>query len=214
MGGPRNPYQKEKIIFEIINSSNKPIAFNEIAKIAKNDYNFTSGATQAAIERCLNPQALFPIFEKKVFFPENNRIIRFFSTNLTTFDEISQPSIDELLTSYQRIKEGEMIHTEEETILPLYLSKDQAEILEILVEKNDNFKSVGDLFSQALMTFLKNSITRENLLEAIETAREHKNQIKREEKLVSLKSKDRLSDSNLDPKLKSKESLSRQEELL
>lgn len=64
------------------------------------------------------------------------------------------------------------------------------------------------------MTFLKNSITRENLLEAIETAREHKNQIKREEKLVSLKSKDRLSDSNLDPKLKSKESLSRQEELL
>ncbi len=214
MGGPRNPYQKEKIIFEIINSSNKPIAFNEIAKIAKNDYNFTSGATQAAIERCLNSQAIFPIFEKKVFFPENNRIIRFFSTNLTTFDEISQPSISELLTSYQRIKEGEMIHTEEETILPLYLSKDQAEILEILVEKNDNFKSVGDLFSQALMTFLKNSITRENLLEAVETARGHKNQMKKEKKHDSLKSKDKLPESDLDPKIRAKKPLSKQEEIL
>lgn len=172
VGGPRNAYQKEKIIYDIVSSSSEPVSFNDIVRIAKKDYNLTSGAVQAAINRCLKQEAIFPIYEKKVMSIEKNRVLRYFSTNTTAFSDVPHPDINDLLNSYGKIQKGELIFTEDDAILPLYLPSDQAHILQSLVEFSEEYRSVGDLFSKALMDFLKNNIPKEILIQAIQKSNE------------------------------------------
>ena len=171
MAGPRNAYQKEKIIYDIVNSSSSPISFNKIVRIAKKDYNLTSGAVQAAINRCLKPEASFSIFETKVMSLEKNRVLRYFSTNPTAFSEVPHLDIEDLLNSYQKMQKGEFIYTEDDAILPLFLPPDQAQILSSLVNLSEEYNSVGDLFSKALMAFLKKNIRKDILIKAIEKSK-------------------------------------------
>lgn len=172
MGGKRNPFFKEKAIYEYIKEQSEPVSFHQIQKQLSEEHGFSVGAIQAAIDRCTKEGAYFPIFEKKVISPQTNRNIRVFSTYPEDLVTISDPSMEELLNIYGNVQSGKLIQFNQEAILPLYLKLDQAKILQNLVHLNPDYQSIGDLFSQAVMDLLSSKVSKEQIQEAMNLIRE------------------------------------------
>lgn len=130
------------------------VSFHEIQK----GLNWTAGALQATINRCLKEDSPTRIYEATAYSDKNKRLTRIFS--LKPFQNAAPVSnLKSILAQQQKLLEGHLIEIEDKVILPLKLDKDTVELLQIISEVAPEIKSVPALFREALSVFLKEHLS-------------------------------------------------------
>lgn len=167
----RQPKLHERHVFEFIKKQNEPVSYHEIQKSLEDT--MSSGAYQGAVKRCLQSGANFRIYEGKKISEKKDRLIRVFSVNPSKVFHI--PDVSELHKLYQKVMSGNVFKLENNYILPLNMDERITQILMQLVKKSSNLESIGDLFSKALMKYLKESVSEGLIDQAKQKVEENRN---------------------------------------
>ncbi len=156
----RTPLKTESEIYTFLKTIPTYISFNDMQK----SLDFTVGKLQAAVFRCLKPGAKYPIFHSYIRSKKTNRIIKIFSLDPSKLPEPEDSMELSMLIS------GKIISVENDTkkILPLKIATETVKILSNLVNLTSKYKSIGQLFSEAIMEYL-NSIPNELIVEAMKS---------------------------------------------
>ncbi len=160
----KRPEINERRVFEYINSQDEPVSFHKIQKFL----DMSAGSLQATVLRCMKPQAKFKIYEGKGISKRNNRSTRVFSINPSKISTLNIPHISDLHDLYQKVIFGNVFEVENNYILPLNMDEQTTKILMQLISISPKYKSIGDLFSQAMMKYLKESISKDLIGQAIQ----------------------------------------------
>ena len=173
----KHPEINERRVYEFINSQEEPVSFHKIQKFLE----MSPGALQATVVRCLKQDSKFKIYEGKKISKKNNRPIRVFSVNPSKISALNIPHISDLHDLYQKVMFGNVFEVENNYILPLNMDEQTTKILMQLINISPKFESMGDLFSKAIMKYLKESISKDLIGKAIQNLTKNQNQIKIED---------------------------------
>ena len=168
----KRPTINERRVFEYVNSQDDPVSFHSIQKFL----DMTPGALQATVLRCMKSDSKFKIYEGKRISKKNNRAIRVFSVNPSKISALNIPNISDLHDMYQNIMFGNVFEVENRYILPLNMDEQTTKILMQLINISPKYKSIGDLFSQAIMKYLKESISKDLIGKAIQNLNKNQKQ--------------------------------------
>ncbi|MHA1719530.1 MAG: hypothetical protein ACTSXK_08405 [Promethearchaeota archaeon] len=172
----KQPQLNERRVFDFVNSRNEPVSFHKIQK----SLGMSPGSLQATIKRCKSPDSAYKIYEGKKISKKNNRPVRVFSTNPNLIIDLKIPHLEDLHDLYRKVVLfGEIFEVENNFVLPLKLDEKTTKILMQLVQLSSDLKSVGDLFSKAIMRYLESNVPRELIIKAIQNINEN-NKLKEE----------------------------------
>ena len=171
----KRPEINERRVFEFINSQEDPVSFHRIQKFL----DMSPGGLQATVVRCLKPDAKFKIYEGKKISKKNNRAIRVFSVNPSKILALNIPHISVLHDLYKKVILGDVFEVENNYVLPLSMDEKTTKILMQLISISPKYESIGDLFSQAMMKYLKESISKDLIGQAIQNLNKNQNQKQR-----------------------------------
>ena len=161
----KQPQLNERRVFDFVNSRNEPVSFHIIQKAL----GMSPGALQATVKRCLSPDSAFRIYEGKKISKKNNRPIRVFSTSPTQISELKIPHLEDLHDLYRKVVLfGDIFKVENNFVLPLKLDEKTTKILLQIIRLSPNFKSIGDLFSKAVMKYLEEEIPQDLVIKAMQ----------------------------------------------
>ena len=164
----KQPKLNERRVFDFLKMQTEPVSYHKMHK----SLDMTTGALQATIERCLKSHSTFRIYEGKKISKQNDRLIRVFSVSQSKISNLNIPDIADLHEIYQNVIAGNIFQLENNYILPLSMDEQTTKILMQLVKISPNHKSIGDLFSQAMMKYLKESISKDKIDQAIQNLNE------------------------------------------
>ena len=160
----KQPKLNERRVFDFLKIQIEPVSYH----IMQKSLDMTTGALQATIERCLKPNSNFRIYEGKKISKLNDRLIRVFSVNQSKISDLNIPDISDLHDIYQNVVGGNIFQVQNNYILPLSMDEQTTKILKQLVRISPNHESIGDLFSKAMMKYLKESISKDLINQAIQ----------------------------------------------
>ena len=160
----KRPEINERRVFEFINSQEEPVSFHRIQTFL----DMSPGGLQATVVRCLKQDSKFKIYEGKKISKKNNRAIRVFSVNPSKILALNIPNISDLHDLYKKVMLGNVFEVENNYILPLNMDEQTTKILMQLISISPKYKSIGDLFSQAMTKYLKESISKDLIGQAIQ----------------------------------------------
>jgi hypothetical protein len=154
----RNPLDKSAIVYDFVKTYNSnhhsPVSFHEIQK----ELRYSPGTLQSIIKRCKQEGHPHHLFESFRLSPINNRTQRIFSIDPIQNDK-PPFNLHQIFEDLGHLSEGRIIEFENEVILPLKMDKSTAFLLREIVDHSPQFKTLGDLFSTAILTYLNENVS-------------------------------------------------------
>ena len=89
--------------------------------------------------------------------------------------DLDLPELSVIVDIYEDIKDGNVFKEGDNFFLPLKMDKKTTQILMEIVEISENHKSIGDLFSKAMMKYLEESISKSLIEQAKQNVEENRN---------------------------------------
>ena len=149
MGRFSDALEKEKKIYDFI-THNGPASFYEIQKALE----YSSGAIQAAVKRCISEKADYRLFESTRVSPMNHRLTRVFQT--TNIEETLD--IEQIFEEHEKISRGEILDKDTNVIIPFELDKSTMDVLQEIINVTE-IDNIGGLFKEALMSYLQREVS-------------------------------------------------------
>jgi hypothetical protein len=169
----RDPEEKERMVYEFIRrqnmKSNDSVSFHQIQR----DLGLTSGTLQSIIARCLKPNSKYRIYEALRFSKLTQRTQRVFNIQPPSTDAPAIPDLERVVNQLQNLNQGTLLELDEEIILPLKLAKPTVQVLQELLHELPEFNSLGQLFSTAIQTYLKDHISPNLIQKARDKIKKH-----------------------------------------
>ena len=167
----RQPDLNDRLVFNYIKKQNEPISYHNIQK----SNIVSTGVLQATIERLVNPNSNFRIYKGKSISKQNDRFIKVYSVDPSKVSDLQFPYLSELVEIHNNIVGGNVFEIENNFFLPLKMDEQTTQILMELVEISPNHKSIGDLFSKAIMKYLEEGVSKGLIKKARQNVEENRN---------------------------------------